>query len=66
MFIPFVLGVDTLTDFAAAVLLPETPPIPREQVRHMVFGSSGGVRGSIRDLHRWAMLIRMIGVGCFR
>ena len=54
MFIPSTKGAAASTfPAASSVASPSaTPPIPREQVRHLLLGTPAAVQGSIRLLHR--------------
>ncbi|MGB3298449.1 MAG: hypothetical protein WBA76_09280 [Phormidesmis sp.] len=55
MFIPSHEGATASTAEAApSAALPSsfTPPVPRERVRHLLFGTSAAVQGCIRLLHK--------------
>ena len=54
MFIPSTEGAAASTvSVASSVASPASPPpIPREQVRHLLFGTPTAVQGSIRLLHK--------------
>ncbi|MEL6259739.1 MAG: hypothetical protein AAFR12_01625 [Cyanobacteria bacterium J06626_6] len=58
MFIPTIQDAAASTDSVAfeasaqATVLPtDAPPVPREQVRHMLFGTPAVVQTTIRRLH---------------
>ncbi len=54
MFIPSASGATAFTDHAAqSVAFPAfIPPLPREQVRHLLFGTLFAVQSTIRLLHK--------------
>ena len=54
MFIPSDSGANAFTvPSASTFTLPaSTPPIPREQVRLLLFGTLPAIQSSIRDLHK--------------
>ena len=52
MFIPSISGAAASTAAAAPIATQPSTPIPREQVRHMLFGSPTAVQSSIRLLHK--------------
>ena len=59
MFIPSetpLLGQDanasTVSSASPLTLSAAAPPIPREQVRHMLFGSPAAVQSDIRHMHK--------------
>ena len=52
----FAIPDEQMSSVAQSCLLPSVPPsglpnLPREQVRHLLFGSLGAVQGTITDLH---------------
>ena len=54
MLVPFMRSAPA---FLASAVLPtahpaETPAVPREQVRHLLFGTPAAVQSSIRHLHK--------------
>jgi len=51
MFIPSPSGAAASTASAAPNRLPTNPP-PREQIRHMLFGTLSAVQTTIRLLHK--------------
>ena len=54
MFIPSDQGASASTASATSplTLSASAPPIPREQVRHLVFGSPAAVQSDIRHMHK--------------
>ena len=52
MFIPSVQGAAASTSAAAPVAMQSSTPVPREQVRHLLFGTPTAVQSSIRLLHK--------------
>lgn len=54
MFIPSHEGATASTAHVApsAALPSSTPPVPRERVRHLLFGTLAAVQGCIRLLHK--------------
>ena len=52
MFIPSTSGAVASTAAAAPIAVQPSAPIPREQVRHLLFGSPAAVQSSIRLLHK--------------
>ena len=52
MFIPSDQGAGASTDAAASETFPAALPVPREQLRHMLFGSPAVVTSGIKELHR--------------
>ena len=55
MCIPFAEGAVASTSSATpppGALPPTVPPIPREQVRHLLFGTPAAVHSNIRHLHK--------------
>ena len=51
MFIPSE-GASAPTSSASSPIALSAPPIPREQVRHMVFGSPAAVQSDIHHMHK--------------
>jgi len=52
MFTPFISDAPASTAPASAALSTSAPPIPRDQVRHMLFGTPAAVQSTIRRLHK--------------
>lgn len=52
MFIPSILDASASTVSAPTALPTSAPHIPREQVRHMLFGTPTAVKSTIRRLHK--------------
>ena len=53
MFIPSDSGAEASTPSATRAVNPASaPPVPREQVRHMLFGSPAVVQYTIHRLHQ--------------
>ncbi len=57
MFIPSTQGAAAFTDTAANVspskdIPSSTPPVPREQVRHLLLGTPSAVQSTIALLHK--------------
>ena len=52
MFIPSPSGAAASTASTAAALTQQSPPLPAEQVRHLLFGTPSAVQTSIRHLHK--------------
>ena len=52
MFIPSDSGAEASTPSATPAVNPASAPVPREQVRHMLFGSPAAVQYTIHRLHQ--------------
>ena len=54
MFIPFVQGANASTASAVSTAPSPTtlPAVPREQLRHLLFGTPAAVKSGIQQLHK--------------